>query len=106
MKTKLKTSDQVVVISGADRGKRGKILAVSAKNDKVIVEGEKKKNKYIKATQENPKGGMITREYPVNLSNVMYFCDKCKKGVRVQKITNDGKDKGRTCNKCGKSIDK
>jgi len=106
MKTKLKTNDQVVVISGADRGKRGKILAVSAKNDKVIVEGVNKKNKYIKATQENPKGGMITREYPVNLSNVMYFCDKCKKGVRVQKVISDGKDKGRTCNKCGKSIDK
>ncbi len=106
MKTKLKTNDQVVVISGADRGKRGKVLAVSAKNSKVIVEGVNKKNKFIKASQENPKGGMITREYPVNLSNVMFFCDKCKKGVRVQKGTTEGKDSGRTCNKCGKSIDK
>ena len=106
MKTKLKTNDQVVVISGADRGKRGKILAISAKNGKVIVEGVNKKNKYIRASQENPKGGMITREYPVHISSIMYFCDKCKKGVRVQKITSDGKDTGRTCSKCGKSIDK
>ncbi len=106
MKTKLKVNDQVVVISGADRGKRGKILYVDQKHGRVVVEGINKKNKFVRPTQENPKGGILTREYPVNISNVMYFCEKCKKGVRIKAVHETGKTKTRNCIKCGKSLDK
>ena len=64
-----------------------------------------KKKKFVRPSQENPKGGVINLEYPVNISKVMIFCDKCKKGVRVgMEIKDSGKN--RVCKKCGKSLDK
>ncbi len=105
MKTKIKVNDNVVVKTGADKGRQGKVLFVDKEKGRVIVEGINKRQKFMRPTQDNPKGGIMTREFPINLSNVMYFCDKCKKGVRVgTKIKDDSKH--RICNKCGKSLDK
>ncbi len=103
--TRLKIDDTVVVTAGSDRGRRGKILKLDRKNGRVIVEGVNKKKKYIRASQENPKGGVLTIEFPIDLSNVMLFCEKCKKGVRVGVEVKD-KNKTRVCRKCGKSLDK
>ncbi len=105
MKTKFKINDQVVVTSGADRGKRGKVLYIDQKKGRVVVEGVNKKSKFVRPTQENPKGGVMTREYPVNISNIMIFCAKCKKGVRIKTVGEQGKDKTRNCSKCEKSLD-
>ena len=105
IKTKFKRNDSVVVISGSDRGKRGKILKVDRAKGRVIVEGINKRNKYLKPSQDNPKGRLVNIEYPINISNVMYFCDKCKKGTRVG-IKQTDKAKIRVCNSCSKSIDK
>jgi len=105
IKTKLKVNDNVVVNSGADKGKRGKILKIDRQKSRVIVEGINKRSKFIKASQENPNGGMATFEFPINLSNVMIFCEKCKQGVRVS-IDQKGDEKKRLCSKCGKSLDK
>jgi large subunit ribosomal protein L24 len=105
VKTKFKKNDSVVVISGSDRGKRGKILKVDRTKGRVIVEGINKRNKYLKPSQDNPKGRLVNIEYPINISNVMYFCDKCKKGTRVG-IKQTDKDKVRVCSSCSKSIDK
>lgn len=103
--TKLKKNDNVVVMSGADRGKKGKILFVDVSKGRVVVEGINKKKKFVRPSQENPKGGVISLEYPVNISNVLIFCDKCKKGVRIgMEIKDSGKN--RVCKKCGKSLDK
>ncbi len=103
--TKLKKNDNVVVMSGADRGKKGKILFVDVSKERVVVEGINKKKKFVRPSQENPKGGVISLEYPVNISNVLIFCDKCKKGVRIgMEIKDSGKN--RVCKKCGKSLDK
>ena len=103
--TKLKVNDDVVVISGSSKGKRGKLLHINKAAGLVLVEGVNKKHKAVKASQENPKGGIFQKEYPVQASNVMFFCDKCKKGVRLQ-IDSTGKEKTRKCSKCSKSIDK
>jgi len=105
VKTKFKKNDSVVVISGSDRGKRGKILKVDRAKGRVIVEGVNKRNKYLKPSQDNPKGRLVNLEYPINASNIMYFCDKCKKGIRVG-IKQADKVKTRVCNSCSKSIDK
>jgi large subunit ribosomal protein L24 len=83
VKTKLKVSDNVVVISGTEKGKRGKILKVNKDKGRVIIEGINKRNKFVKATQENPKGGVVNLEFPIALSNVMFFCEKCKKPTRI-----------------------
>lgn len=104
VKTRLKVNDTVVVIAGADRGKRGKILFVDKKSGRVIVEGINKRKKYVRATQENPNGGMITREFPIHISNVMMWDDKSKKGTRIG-ITLKGQDKVRVSRKSGKSLD-
>ena len=98
--TKLKKNDNVVVLSGADKGRRGKILFIDMKKGRVVVEGVNKKKKFVRPSQENPKGGIISLEYPINISKVMVFCDKCKKGVRVGVQLKD------VCRKCGKSFDK
>jgi large subunit ribosomal protein L24 len=103
--TKLKVNDNVVVMNGVDRGRRGKLLFVDKKKGRVVIEGINKKKKHVRGNQENPKGGVVTIEFPLHISNVLYFCDKCKKGVRLgYEVSESGKT--RVCKSCGKSIDK
>jgi large subunit ribosomal protein L24 len=102
--TRLKKNDEVTVKTGSDKGKRGKILLVDPSKGRLVVEGINKKSKHVKATQENPKGGILKIERPIAVSNVMFYCDKCKKGVRLGTETK-GDKKVRVCRSCGKSLD-
>jgi large subunit ribosomal protein L24 len=104
IKTMIKKNDNVIILSGADRGKRGKVLFIDRKNGRIIIEGINKKKKFVRPSQQNPKGGIISLEFPIHISNVMLFCDKCKKGVRLEYDVK-GKSKVRICGKCGKSFD-
>ena len=74
-KVNVKKDDQVLVISGKDKGKKGKVLVVSPKEGKVIVEGVNTITKHAKASQSNPQGGIIHQEAPIDASNVMYVVD-------------------------------
>ena len=104
IKSRIKKNDNVVVIAGGERGRSGKVLQVDRKKGRIVVEGINKKKKFVRASQENPKGGVISLERPIQISNVQYFCDKCKIGVRIGvQIKNDSKV--RICKKCGKSFD-
>lgn len=105
VKTKLKINDNVVVNSGSNKGKRGKVLKVDRTKGRIIIEGVNKRNKYLKPSQDNPQGRMVTLEFPIHISNVMFFCDKCKKGTRIGIEITD-KSKTRICKSCSKSIDK
>lgn len=105
VKSKLKANDNVVVISGADKGRKGKILFVDPQRGRVVVEGINKKKKHMRGNQENPKGGILSIEFPMQISNVQYFCEKCKKGVKLGIQLGD-KAKQRVCRSCGKVIDK
>ncbi len=105
IKTKIKVGDNVVVISGASAGKRGKVLAINKEKARVVVEGVNKRDKYLRPSQANPQGGKVNIEFPIHISNVMYFCDKCKKGTRIGIQVKDN-NKTRVCKGCGKSIDK
>lgn len=101
--TCIRVNDNVLVISGADRGRKGKVLLIDRKRARIIVEGVNKRNKHVKPSQENPKGGLVSREYPIAISNVSIFCDKCKKGALVGY---ERKERlARKCKRCGKSID-
>ncbi len=100
--TKIKKGDTVKVIAGKDKGKEGKVLSV-VDGKKVIVEGINNVSKHSKATQENPKGGILHKEAPIDMSNVMYLHkgkptrvgfttvegNKGTKKVRVAKSTGD-----------------
>jgi large subunit ribosomal protein L24 len=103
VKTRLKVNDNVIIIQGADSGKRGKVLYIDQAGGRIVVEGINKKHKAMKPNQDNPKGGIMTIERPINISNVLFFCEKCKKGVRLS-VTRTDKTKNRVCKKCGKSI--
>ena len=80
---KIKTGDKVIVISGRYKGSIGEVKAVSPKTNRVIVEGVNLAKKTLKPSQENPDGGIIEREAPINASNVMVYDDKAKKAGRV-----------------------
>jgi large subunit ribosomal protein L24 len=82
-KTKLKVNDEVIVISGKHKGKRGKILYIDRLRERVIVQGVNKIKKYVRPTQENPQGGQIEIEAPIHISNVMFYDPKLKRGVRI-----------------------
>jgi large subunit ribosomal protein L24 len=104
LKTYLKKDDIVVVISGKDRGKSGKILKVLRDEGKVIVEKINVVKKHVRPSQTNPQGGIIEKELPLPVCKVLLYCKKCTKGVRIgRKILEDG-TKVRYCKKCGEII--
>jgi large subunit ribosomal protein L24 len=105
VKLHVRKGDTVVVLTGKDKGKEGKVLAAFPKKSKVTVEGVNEVKRHTKPSQSNPQGGIITKEAPINVSNVMLVCPSCKKPTRVKKVAN-GDGFARACKKCGEVIDK
>lgn len=102
-KTNLKKNDKVLVLSGKDNGKSGKIMKIIRDNNKAIVEGVNIIKKHQKPTPTS-SGGIIEKEAPIDLSNLMIICPKCTEGTRIsRKILEDG-SKVRICKKCGEEI--
>lgn len=92
--TRLKRDDEVIVISGKEKGKRGKIMFIDKNKGRVLVQGVNKIKRYQRPTQENPQGGEIEIESSLHISNVMIYDSKLKKGVRIGiQIGEDGKKK-------------
>lgn len=106
VKFKLKKDDPIIVTAGKDKGKKSKILRIDKENSKVIAEQINVVKRHMKPSQLNPDGGIVEKEMPVHISNVMYFCSKCNKGVRIGvKVLGDG-TKQRFCKSCGEIVDK
>jgi large subunit ribosomal protein L24 len=105
-KLHVKKGDSVVVISGKDKGKKGKVLVAMPKDGKVIVEGINMSTKHKKPSKSVQQGGIIHQESPVFSSKVMLWCDKCKQGVRLGHKMLDDKTKVRYCKSCGDVFDK
>ncbi len=104
-KLHVKTGDTVVVLSGKDKGKQGKVLEVSIKEQKVIVEGLNIATKHVKPRQMGQQGGIVNVEAPLYASKVNVVCPKCGKPTRLaHKIEADG-TKSRVCKHadCGKA---
>lgn len=103
---KIKKGDTVVVISGSDTKKSGKVIAVFPDKGRVLVEGVNMQKKHRKARKMNEQSGIRNQEGPINVSNVMLLCGTCKEATRpLMKIQADGR-KVRTCRKCGSELDK
>ena len=102
-KVHVKTNDEVIVIQGKDRGKKGKVLQVSPSEGKVIVEGVNIVTKHVKPRRQGEEGGLIKTEGAFYASKVNVYCAKCDKGVRVSHKVVDGK-KIRVCAKCGEEL--
>lgn len=97
---KVRKGDQVVVIAGRDKKKKGEVIKVTEKDKAVIVKGINTVKKAVKKSKEHPSGGFVELESPLAVSNVMVFCPKCSKGVRIGILAEKGGKKIRVCKKC------
>ena len=100
---KIKKDDKVVVLSGKDKGKQGKVLVADPKGAKVIVEGVNVATKHQTPRKQGEEGGIIKVETPIYVSKVQLVCPKCGKATRVGFKVENGK-KTRVCKKCGAEI--
>jgi large subunit ribosomal protein L24 len=108
---RIRKDDQVEVITGDDKGvptarKVGKVLRVLPEKHKIVVEGVNRVYKHLKPSAKNQQGGRLSKEMPIDVSNVLLYCPntKCSRGVRVaHRFTDDGQ-KQRYCKRCGGSL--
>ncbi|MCQ2531978.1 MAG: 50S ribosomal protein L24 [Saccharofermentans sp.] len=104
-KIHVKKDDQVVVISGKDKGTTGKVLKTEPSTGRVYVEGANMVKKHQKARSQTDPSGIIEREGSIDASNVKLVCPKCGKATRVAMKVNEDGSKDRVCKKCGAVID-
>jgi large subunit ribosomal protein L24 len=108
----VKKGDTVVVISGQDKGKKGKVVVTQPADERVVVQGMAMVTRHIKPRKQGQPGGRIKKEGTMHASNVMLVCPKCDKPTRIAhkfqeiEISGEKKQKSvRVCKKCGKVID-
>lgn len=106
MAFKIRRDDQIMVIAGKEKGKTGKVARVVTEKAAVIVEKLNIVKRHQKPTAKYKHGGIIEKEAPIAISNVMLLCEKCKGPVRVGRKTLDNGNKVRVCKKCGEVLDK
>lgn len=104
-KVHVKKGDMVLVLSGKDRGKKGKILSVAPGDNTVVVEGVNMSTKHKKPRGRYQQGGIVHQESPINSSKVMLVCEKCKSPTRVSRQIMENGQKARVCKKCNDVID-
>lgn len=102
---RIRKDDRVQVISGKDSGKKGKVLFALPEKGRVVVEGLNMMKRHQRATQKNPQGGILQKEAPIPVSNVMLLCPSCNEPTRVGRRREDS-GAIRVCKKCGEDIDK
>lgn len=101
----IRKNDSVMVISGKERGKTGKVLRVNPKEDAVFIERINVVKRHTKPRGPQQAGGIIEKEASIPASNIMIMCDKCNAPVRIgRKLLTDGK-KVRVCRRCGEVLD-
>ena len=103
-KVHVKKDDTVIVISGNSKGTKGKVIEVSPKEGKVLVEGANIVSKHVKPRRQGEQGGIVKVEGAIYASKVQLFCSKCNKGVRVKHVIDKDGNKTRVCAKCGANL--
>jgi large subunit ribosomal protein L24 len=99
----IRTGDTVEVIAGNDRGQRSRVIRVDRATGKAIVEGVNRVKKHIRRSQKYPQGGVLSKEMPVQMSNLKFFCQSCGAAARLGARFLDDGSKERFCKKCGAS---
>ena len=106
VKVKIRRGDTVLVLSGRERGKRGKVLIVLPARQRIVVERVNFIKRHQRPTQKVRQGGIIEREGSLHVSNVMLVCGKCDRATRTGKqVLSDGR-RVRVCKKCNEIVDK
>ena len=105
-KLHVKKDDMVKIIAGKEQGKTGKVLRVFPDKGRIVVEGLNVVKRHTRPNQLNPDGGIVEKEAPLNISNVMLVCGSCNQATRTGiRLLDDG-SKTRYCKKCNESVDK
>ncbi|MCL6476844.1 MAG: 50S ribosomal protein L24 [Peptococcaceae bacterium] len=103
-KIHVRKGDTVLVTTGKDKGKKGKIISVDPEKSRIIIEGINIVKRHTRPTRKMPQGGIMEKPAPVHSSNVMLFCTKCNSPTRIKKkFLEDGK-KVRICKECGELL--
>jgi len=103
----IKKNDMVVVTKGKDKGKTGKVLVVLPEKRKAVVEKLNFVKEFIRRDQsKNVQGGVMEKEAPIHISNLMVYCSECAQGVRVKTAKMEDGSKVRVCSKCDLSLEK
>ena len=97
----VRKGDQVVVIAGKEKGKRGRVLRLATDKGRVVIERVNMVKRHTKPTQRNPRGGILEKEGSVEASNVALWCGKCVAPRRAKIDEKEGQKKRRVCVKCG-----
>lgn len=105
MGLRIKKGDNAIVLVGKSRGKSGRVLSVVPATEKVLIEGINMVKRHMKPSKKYSQGGIIEKEGPIHISNVMLLCPKCNKSTRIGNTVLDGGKKLRTCKKCKEVID-
>jgi large subunit ribosomal protein L24 len=105
-KSHIKKNDLVMVINGKEKGKSGRVLKVLPEKEKVIIEKINFIKRHSRPRGQQKRGGIIEKEAPLHVSNVMLLCEKCNKPVRIGHRIMEGSKKARVCRKCGEIFDK
>ena len=98
--------DTVLVLTGKDRGKKGRVIRLFPKVEKALVEKINMVKRHTRPTQQLPQGGIIEKEAPVHLSNLQVVCGKCGKATRVAHKALSSGHQARVCKRCGEILDK
>ena len=100
----IKKNDTVLVVTGKEKGKKGRVISVEPKKDKILIERINIIKRHMKPSKKYSQGGIIEKEAPLHISNVMLVCSKCDKPTRIgNTVLSDGK-KARICKKCKEVI--
>jgi large subunit ribosomal protein L24 len=102
---RIKKGDTALVITGKNKGKSGRVLSVLSSEGKVVIEGANIVKKHMKPSKKYTQGGIIEKEAPIHISNVMLLCPKCNKPTRIGNMVLDDGRKTRVCKKCKEGID-
>jgi len=105
-KLHIKKNDLVMVINGKEKGKSGRVLKVFPEKEKLIIEKINFIKKHSRPHGQQRRGGILEKEAPLHVSNVMLLCEKCNKPVRIGHRIVEGSKKARICRKCGEIFDK
>ena len=97
----VRKGDQVVVIAGKEKGKRGRVMRLLTEKGRVVIERINMVKRHTKPTQRNPRGGILEKEGSVEASNVALWCGKCVAPRRAKHDHTEGQKKRRVCVKCG-----
>jgi large subunit ribosomal protein L24 len=103
-KPKIRKGDMVRVLTGKDRGKTGKVMAVLPADNRVLVEAVNMVKKHVRPKRAGEKGQRVSVAAPLHISNVQIICPGCKKSTKVA-IKKEGKARTRSCRRCGAAID-